>query len=80
MNIYERILRVITDSTVPEGDPPLPGMSAKNIDLYKNRPSRFSKKKKKKKKKASLPADLRAAAQMGMGLTIRKPKTPKKKK
>jgi len=42
-------------------------MSDEDLEQYKGRPSR-------RKVKAKLPADLRAAAGLGMNLSIRKPK------
>ena len=61
MNTYERIYNILIENQVPEGDPPLPGMSSKDLIHYKGRPSRVKVKKRgDKRSKKTKAADLRA--------------------
>jgi hypothetical protein len=61
MNNYERLYNILIENQVPEGDPPLPGMSSKDLTHYKGRPSRKKVKKRgDKRSKKTKAADLRA--------------------
>ena len=62
MNTYERIYNILIENQVPEGDPPLPGMSSKDLAHYKGRPSREKVKKKtvSRAKKKEADANTRA--------------------
>ena len=63
MNNYERVYNILFENQVPEGDPPLPGMSSKDLIHYKGRPSRVKVKKRgDKRSKKTKAADERAAA------------------
>lgn len=61
MNHYERLYNILIENQVPEGDPPLPGMSSKDLIHYKGRPSRVKVKKRgDKRSKKTKAADDRA--------------------
>ena len=64
MNNYERVYNILIENQVPEGDPPLPGMSSKDLIHYKGRPSRVKVKKRgDKRSKKTKAADDKAAAE-----------------
>ena len=79
MNNYERVYNILIENQVPEGDPPLPGMSSKDLIHYKGRPSRVKVKKRgDKRSKKTKAADLRAERKEAAIETAAARRTPMK--